>query len=147
MRIERWKTAYGFPALEVSSRGRVRVAKTRRVCIPKVSDQGYYRVRRLKVHLLVLNTFKGPKPSPELCCRHLDGNKLNNRISNLRWGIRKENYQDMILHGTSWVGRSHTQESKQRISVAKQNPSEATKAKLHKCAVERKRGSNGRWTI
>ncbi|MCP4994777.1 MAG: hypothetical protein GY934_13500, partial [Gammaproteobacteria bacterium] len=37
----------------------------------------------------------------------LDGNKLNNRNSNLRWGTSKENAQDTILHGRQVCGFDH----------------------------------------
>lgn len=32
-------------------------------------------------------------------CRHLDGNKQNNHISNLKWGTHKENMKDRVTHG------------------------------------------------
>src|SRR5262245_18248010 len=37
------------------------------------------------VHVLVLETFVGPRPAGQQC-RHLDGNKENNRLTNLAWG-------------------------------------------------------------
>jgi hypothetical protein len=33
-------------------------------------------------------------------CRHLDGNRLNNHLSNLCWGTHQENIDDQIRHGT-----------------------------------------------
>lgn len=56
------------------------------------------RVHRA-VHSLVLMAFVGPRPKG-MQCRHLDGNNLNNRPENLRWGTAKENYSDRIAHGT-----------------------------------------------
>jgi DNA invertase Pin-like site-specific DNA recombinase len=32
--------------------------------------------------------------------RHLDGNKLNNNLSNLKYGTQLENNQDAVKHGT-----------------------------------------------
>jgi len=32
--------------------------------------------------------------------RHLDGNKLNNEITNLKYGTKKQNQRDRLLHGT-----------------------------------------------
>lgn len=50
------------------------------------------------VHRLVLSLFDRPQPVGQEC-RHLDGNKLNNSLSNLAWGTRKENMSDMDSHG------------------------------------------------
>ena len=48
--------------------------------------QGTRRTRTL--HLLVLEAWRGKKPSAEYECAHYDGNKNNNAISNLRWAKR-----------------------------------------------------------
>lgn len=53
------------------------------------------------VHRLVLEAFVGPCPEG-MECRHLDGNPGNNRLDNLAWGTRKENYEDSVEHGTAY---------------------------------------------
>jgi len=50
------------------------------------------------VHRLVLDAFVGPRPK-EMECRHLDGNPMNNRLDNLRWGTSGQNRVDMYSHG------------------------------------------------
>lgn len=65
----------------------------------------YSRGRKLSkpVHRLVLETFIGPPP--EGCvCRHLNGNRQDNRLSNLRWGTPSENAEDRRMHGTMPMG-------------------------------------------
>ena len=52
------------------------------------------------VHKLVLESFVGEKPEGQECL-HIDGNGLNNKIENLRWGSSKENSQDQIRHGAT----------------------------------------------
>lgn len=52
-----------------------------------------------KLHRLVLESFVGPCPEG-MQARHLDGNKTNNCLTNLRWGSRKENAFDKERHGT-----------------------------------------------
>jgi hypothetical protein len=42
-----------------------------------------------------------------MICRHLDGNKANNRLSNLVWGTYRENEADKLRHGTRARGESH----------------------------------------
>ncbi len=36
------------------------------------------------IHHLVLEAFVGPRPPGRICC-HNDGDRLNNRVGNLRW--------------------------------------------------------------
>jgi len=52
------------------------------------------------VHKLVLLAYSGERLSEQVC-RHLNGNPLDNRIENLKWGTVKENAQDSIRHGTA----------------------------------------------
>jgi len=56
-------------------------------------------LRSFQVHALVCAAFHGPKPSPELWVRHLNGISTDNRAENLRWGTAAENAQDTIRHG------------------------------------------------
>jgi hypothetical protein len=114
MQIEEWKPVPGYEGLyEVSDHGRVRSlprngtspeVKLRKT---QVSNAGYEVVHLSKsnslkafaVHTLVLSAFICPKPD-EMECRHLDGCKTNNHLSNLDWGSKKENMADQITHGT-----------------------------------------------
>jgi hypothetical protein len=64
-----------------------------------VRGQAHHRY----VHRLILETFVGPCPYG-MECRHLDGNPLNNVLSNLKWDTRANNVADKILHGTKVEG-------------------------------------------
>lgn len=63
-----------------------------------VGKNGYRRVtlfkggkkKRFLVHRLVLLTFKGVCPEGKEGC-HIDGNKANNHVENLRWGTKSQN--------------------------------------------------------
>ena len=50
------------------------------------------------VHRLVLEAFV--EPANGRVCRHLDGTRTNNALSNLKWGTAKENSADAKNHGT-----------------------------------------------
>lgn len=52
------------------------------------------------IHCLVLETFKGVKPTPRHECCHKNGVKTDNQLFNLYWGTRKQNTEDSIRHGT-----------------------------------------------
>ncbi len=69
------------------------------------------------VHAVVLETFVGPKPDGEVC-RHLDGCKTNNVLSNLTWGTYSENYSDSVSHGSSARFERHGR-SKLKITQVK----------------------------
>lgn len=58
------------------------------------------------VHLLVLETFVGPRP-PGCVARHLDGNPGNPAVDNLCWGTYEENEADKRRHGTLRAGERH----------------------------------------
>ena len=58
------------------------------------------------VHQLVLEAFVGPAPTGMVAC-HGDGNPTNNRLSNLRWGTRKDNEADKERHGRRRRGATH----------------------------------------
>lgn len=53
------------------------------------------------VHALVCSAFHGPKSDPKLQVRHLNGDRLDNRPENLRWGTCSENMHDRVRHGNS----------------------------------------------
>ena len=53
------------------------------------------------VHTRVLKAFVGPRP-PGQKCRHLapfKDTKFNNALSNIKWGTRSDNVQDMVRAG------------------------------------------------
>jgi hypothetical protein len=47
----------------------------------------------VKVHVLVKETFNGPRPEKHDCC-HLDGDKLNNRLDNLAWKTKSNHARE-----------------------------------------------------
>lgn len=102
--IERWRVVPGFPRYQVSDAGRVRGPHG--VMTPRVHPHGYLRVNLRRdgqrgtfvIHRLMLEAFVGPRP-PGMECRHLNGRKTDNRLSNLCWGTTKENVADAIRHG------------------------------------------------
>jgi hypothetical protein len=81
------------------------IGDTWRELKPQTNGRGYHlvflagRKTSSKVHHLILEAFIGPRPNG-MQCRHLDGNRSNNRLDNLAWGTPRENIHDSFRHGT-----------------------------------------------
>ena len=103
-----WKEIPNYPKYKASNTGHIRSYCNKEPIILKPSKDrwGYYHLTvRNKdggkphfVHKLVLLAFVGPRPEGYEC-RHLDGNKENNRLDNLCWGHKFDNVRDQIAHG------------------------------------------------
>lgn len=77
-----WKTKSGAPQV-----GKYEV-------VSLYNEEG--QVRRY-VHQLVLHHFKGERPEGYQAC-HCDGNRLNNKLTNLRWDTHAANMEDAKRH-------------------------------------------------
>lgn len=100
------KSISGFSMYHVDKNGKIWSVRSRRFLSPNFGDRYPFVVlskngerHRKRVHRLVLETFTGPCPKG-MECRHLNGDKTDNRLCNLAWGTRKENMHDAIKHGT-----------------------------------------------
>lgn len=123
---ETWLPVVGFEGqYEVSDHGRIRgvdriavLSDGRRIpvrgCILKQRQRakGYWQVCLQRggrptahvAHRLVLTAFVGPCPDGMQAC-HNDGDKSNNRLSNLRWDTPSSNTLDLVRHGTHNMAR------------------------------------------
>lgn len=71
---------------------------------------------RKKVHTLVMYTFVGERPDGLHCC-HNDGNKMNNKLVNLRYDTPSNNERDKKIHGTGKQGERHHNHKLKSIDV------------------------------
>lgn len=96
MYTEEWKQAYGFEKYEVSTSGRVRNKKTKRVLRETYSNSGRARLKLRKgdgyvnkgVAILVAETFID-EPRRGRRVRHIDKNKTNNYLRNLTYNDKQ----------------------------------------------------------
>lgn len=96
---EIWKTNENFVKYEVSNLGRVRNKKSGRILIPGKDKEGYnhYRLSNnynvitlIKAHRLVATTFIENQFNKEMV-DHINSDKTDNRVCNLRWCSAVEN--------------------------------------------------------
>lgn len=114
---EVWLPIKAYPNYEASSRGRIRNIITNKELKQKAGFGGYPSVILSKnghrnfcrVHRLICSAFK-PNPANKPCVDHIDNNKLNNHIHNLRWVTHSQNIMNKSKHcnnssgvtGVSW---------------------------------------------
>lgn len=129
MKQEIWKKVQGYPCYEVSNKGRVRsksktimsirhgnpceVRYKGRILKPGKTKAGYMLVvlyhsikpkQSFFVHRLVASAFIGKSPKGKHDVMHLDDNKRNNKMSNLRWGSPQDNSDDKVSKGRQTLG-------------------------------------------
>lgn len=110
---ERWLPVPGFEGrYDVSDQGRLRSWVHPKGPLPYIrdlpmGDQGYpmanlqlhRKTYMRKIHTLVARAFLGDRPTPDAEIRHLNGDKTDNRLTNLAYGTRSENTLDRVRHG------------------------------------------------
>ena len=144
MEQEQWKPIQEFNGeYEVSNLGRVRSMKryygvVGRIMPQTIQRKGYYAVTFWmnnkaycrKVHRLVIEAFT-PNPDNLPCINHIDGNKLNNHVSNLEWCTYQANMQHAVRTGLTHPHQWTDEERKQISERNKgQRVSDEQRAKL-----------------
>ena len=138
---EVYRPVKGFEGLyEVSNFGNVRSLKKiigrrvvdARLLKQRISTQGYlmvsltrnYKTFNASVHRLIAEAFID-NPFNKATVNHIDGNKLNNDISNLEWATQRENnihayrtgLHDPKKNGRTGKRKPRTEEEKKLISI------------------------------
>ena len=108
--VEVWKTTYESDAHEVSNFGRVRHATTKRVLKGYVNPAGYRQYQIAGVgcqsHRVVARAFIPNPDSKPTVDHYKSSEKLNNKLTNLRWATEEEQWANSK--------RSATNEKKRR---------------------------------
>ena len=163
-----WVPAKRFPRYEVSSCGEVRVTSSQRPIAPQwnVAEGCPARGRYLRVrlaaahvktttgrrwvflHALVLESFKGKRPTRKHEGAHLDGNVTNNHAKNLVWSTRKKNEHHKRSVGTHPKGPpcpkltdAVRERVYNRIADGETNTQIATALRLHRKTIAKLRAA------
>lgn len=116
-----------YPNYTISTDGVVRNNKNK-VIKPFLNNKGYVLVRLWNggtshsklIHRLVAESFiSNPENKPEV--NHIDEDKTNNCVDNLKWVTRKENIQHSIKTGTAYQNIYGSLKNKRCKKVAQYN--------------------------
>ena len=136
---------WGYRYYEVSNLGNVRINNN--IMPLRIDKKGYLKYGSFSIHRLVAELFI-PNPENKPCVDHIDTDKHNNRVDNLRWVTYKENNNNTIT-------KQHMSDAQKgrKLSVEKCNKrkgripwnkgkkgmySEETKNKLRKARLGKK---------
>lgn len=112
--MEIWKDIKGYEGIyQISNKGRVKSLERNvsnntgfrmikeKILKSQITKNGYVVVKLCNktsnIHKLVLQTFN--PTNLKLDTMHIDNDRTNNNLSNLKWGTRKENIQQMVSEG------------------------------------------------
>ena len=153
--IEEWKfyketycNRHGHRVYEVSNLGRVKL--NGEIIKPK-SNGMYYWICGHYLHKIVAELFiPNPENKPEI--DHINGNKSDNRVENLRWVTHSENMNNTITRehiSKSLTYKRLSDETKQKISAARKGKphSEETKQKIREGNLGKKRSEDTKHKI
>jgi hypothetical protein len=108
---ESFKFIKDYENYMISDEGRVFSIKSHKFLKPCINSMGYYHItlskngiaKRFKVHKLVINAFL-KNPDNKKSVDHINNNKIDNRLINLRWCSQSENIQNANLSKRNTTG-------------------------------------------
>ena len=105
--MEEYKLIIDYPNYEVSNHINVRNKRTGRILKGFSNKKGYLNIdlqpKSIQIHRLVAIAFiDNPQNKPQV--DHIDNNKINNKVLNLRWCSQSENQHNTQVRSTNICG-------------------------------------------
>lgn len=158
---ETWKVykttdsiTWGHRVYEVSNLGRVKINGV--ITKPLTHSMGYKCIGGFLVHRAVAELFI-PNPENKPFVDHIDTNRVNNHINNLRWVTNKENcnnpftlqHRSDVMKGKN-KGKTRSEETRRKLSESHKGKlcSKETKQKMREASKDRiwiHNGNEQRW--
>jgi len=109
--MQEYRPIVDFENYEISNLGNVRNIKTEKILKNCINNEGYYQVNLYKdkkrttktIHQLVANTFI-ENPENKFCVDHINNDKLDNNVNNLRWATSNENQHNRKISKNNTSG-------------------------------------------
>ena len=105
---------------QVTYDGRVWSFKTNKWLKPCLGNHGYFTVningKTVLLHRLIAEAFI-PNPENKHCIDHINGNRQDNRIENLRWCTYSENNNNPVYISRK-TGQKRSYEAREKMSKA-----------------------------
>ena len=104
-----WKVLPSDPHYAVSDDGQIKSLRKNQVLTPKKNHDGYLRIqlwdhcrcRFVSLHRLIAEAFLPPPAPDAIVINHKNGDKTDNRASNLEWVTQQENIRHAWRTGLS----------------------------------------------
>jgi hypothetical protein len=131
---ESFKFIKGYEKYMISDEGRVFSIKSHKFLKPCINTCGYYYVhlckdgivKNLRIHRLVSQAFLDNNENKQFV-DHINNNKLDNRLKNLRWCSYSENNRNTIIRKNNTSGikgvHFHKQRNKYCVQITINNKS------------------------
>lgn len=157
MEEEEWKLYHNGPKVtyEISNKGNVK--KNGKLIKPRLAGTGYLCIGRYHIHRMVAELFI-PNPENKPQVDHIDGNKLNNNVNNLRWVTAKENINNPVtiikrqgennpMYGYTWTEeqkrhKSEVMSGENHPMYGKHQSNETIQKRVQKLIGHKKWGGN-----
>ena len=113
---EEWRDSLSLKGYQVSNKGRLRNTATNRVYKGPINVYGYPMFNSIPIHRLVAEAFL-PNPDNKPFVGHIDTDRANNDVSNLRWVTQEENMRNEQTRENIRKSREKTRKTNEAITL------------------------------